>query len=103
MEQLRSSSSAYLLKYYNVKEEGFFKNKVILDAVSYPNLEEYCYLNQKTMSMKSKLFFLSQIAHGLRFLRSYNIAHMDLKANNIVVIYKDFIIKLVDFGEAYHP
>ena len=75
----------------------------MLDAVSSPNLAEYLFRHRKTMSLRTKLFFLAQIAHGLRFLRNYNIAHLDIKANNVIIILKDFLTKIIDFGESFHP
>lgn len=40
------------------------------------------------------------LANALRFLKDYNIAHMDLGLNNILV-YREYLVKLIDFGEAY--
>ncbi len=37
------------------------------------------------------------IMQSLRFLSSYDIAHMDLKPSNIIVA-KRMMIKLIDFG-----
>lgn len=37
------------------------------------------------------------IMQSLRFLSSYDIAHMDLKHSNIIVA-KRMMIKLIDFG-----
>jgi serine/threonine protein kinase len=40
------------------------------------------------------------IANSLRFINDYNIVHMDINLNNILV-FRDYITKLIDFGEAY--
>lgn len=41
------------------------------------------------------------ILFGMRFLISREIVHLDLKPSNIVVC-KQLIPKIMDFGEAYH-
>lgn len=45
---------------------------------------------------------LSYIANALIFLKSHSIVHMDLSGSNIVVV-RDLMVKIIDFGEAYHP
>jgi len=42
--------------------------------------------------------FLQQLALALQFLRSQNIAHMDLKPQNILL--QGHVLKLADFGFA---
>jgi serine/threonine protein kinase len=60
-------------------------------------------MDQKLESFTSsaKLHILTHISNALRFLSERGIAHLDLSPNNIIVV-KDFLIKLIDFGEAYH-
>jgi serine/threonine protein kinase len=45
---------------------------------------------------------MSQIAQGLRFLHINKIVHLDMKPENVLFL-KGFVIKIIDFGEAYHP
>lgn len=45
---------------------------------------------------------MGQVAQSLRFLRLNKIIHLDLKPDNILLS-KNFSIKLIDFGEAFHP
>jgi len=40
------------------------------------------------------------LSNALRFLDKKNIAHIDLSPNNILII-NDFMVKIIDFGEAY--
>lgn len=42
------------------------------------------------------------ISQSLRYLSEYKIAHLDLKPTNIMTNRK-LTIKLIDFGESYHP
>ena len=46
------------------------------------------------------IFF--SLGQSLRYLRDYKIVHLDLKPTN-VMLYCNLLIKLIDFGEAYHP
>lgn len=42
------------------------------------------------------------ISNALNFLEKQQVVHMDLSSHN-VMIGKDLLVKLIDFGEAYHP
>lgn len=42
------------------------------------------------------------IANALNFLEKQQVVHMDLSSHN-VMISRDLLVKLIDFGEAYHP
>ena len=48
------------------------------------------------------MYLIVNISNGLRFIDDYNVVHMDLNLNNILV-YKDYLTKLIDFGEAFSP
>jgi serine/threonine protein kinase len=48
----------------------------------------------------TKLHFSNLIAQAIRFLTFYDVVHLDIKPDNIL-IYKKLMIKLVDFGESY--
>lgn len=54
------------------------------------------------MSLLMRLYFLSQLVEGLRFLHTRSLYHLDIKPQNML-IGKGFILKITDFGEAYHP
>lgn len=42
------------------------------------------------------------ITQSLRYLKEYKIVHLDLKPTNIMTN-KRLTIKLIDFGESFHP
>ena len=54
-----------------------------------------------TMSLFSKHYILVQILQGLRFVNQLGIVHLDVKELNVLVL-KNIICKLIDFGESYH-
>lgn len=65
-----------------------------------PPLSSYIEIHK--LSLNSKIFILVNLANALRFLKDYSIVHMDLNLNNILV-YRDLLTKVIDFGEAYSP
>lgn len=72
------------------------------DFIGYPTLAEYVSKNRETMSYQSKIYLGYILAQGLRYLQEYQIAHLDLKPQNIMIC-KKMMVKLIDFGESYHP
>jgi serine/threonine protein kinase len=61
----------------------------------------YIKQNNECLSLFTKLYSLSQILQGMRFLQENKITHMDLKPQNIL-IGRTLNMKLNDLGEAYH-
>lgn len=65
--------------------------------------------HKKFVTLETKIFFLYEIALGLRFLRDYGVIHNDLKPQNVLLkIVSDknknngtFLIRLIDFGESF--
>ena len=54
-------------------------------------------MNKMSMSFLTKLHLSSLIVQSLRFLKNYEIIHLDLKPSNIIIS-KRMVIKLIDFG-----
>jgi serine/threonine protein kinase len=42
------------------------------------------------------------VCNSLRFIDDYEVVHMDLNLNNILVC-KDYLTKLIDFDESFSP
>ena len=50
---------------------------------------------------KERMCLFFQLINGLEFLHNLNIAHRDLKLNNLLVT-EEGILKICDFGDCYH-
>jgi len=47
--------------------------------------------------MQTKIYLVYMITQGLRYLKDYRIAHLDLKPSNIMM-HSKLTVKLIDFG-----
>lgn len=65
-------------------------------------LSNYIEIFKETLSLNSKAYIIVNLANSIRFLNDYQIVHMDLNLNNFLV-YRDYLTKLIDFGEAFSP
>ena len=66
------------------------------------NLEEYIKKFKTSTSQQTIIFFAYMLVQGLRCLKDYKIAHLDLKPSN-VMIGKKMAVKIIDFGESFYP
>lgn len=73
-----------------------------MDFVPFKNLREYLRGNYFSISLPTKLYLIFSITQSLRYIRDFRIVHLDLKPNNIM-IFCNLLVKLIDFGESYHP
>lgn len=93
----------FLPKYYlNTDKLNESEGELMVDFINYPTLADYVTKNKDSLSYQTKIYLSFIIAQGLRYLQEYQIAHLDLKPSNIM-LYKKMMIKLIDFGESYHP
>jgi eukaryotic-like serine/threonine-protein kinase len=58
-------------------------------------------LHRETLSPASKVLILLMLVQGIRFLSSYEVFHLDLKPQNVMIT-KSMMVKIIDFGESYH-
>ncbi len=85
---------------------GDLKNKILLEYCPQNSIDNYLISQKNIVSLDTKVYFLYQIAGGIRFLRDYRIIHNDLKPSNLLLkILSDkqkmnstFVIKIIDFG-----
>lgn len=103
LSRIKNGLSIFLPQYYLLAEkDNNSERDILLDFINYPNLYEYCKKFKLSTSFHTKIFFSILITQGIRYLREYNIAHLDLKPTNIMTN-KKLNLKLIDFGESYHP
>jgi len=54
------------------------------------------------MSLQARIYMIFMIVQAARTIKGYNIVHLDIKPDN-VLIFCNMFVKLIDFGESYHP
>ena len=102
--QIRQSASNYIAKFYSASEEskkkvGLSQSSLLMEFYPQKSLDHFRSKND-SLSLNTKLWFLIQIANGLRYLKEEGVYHLDLKGSNALV-QKNFNIRLIDFGESY--
>ena len=103
LKKIKNGTSMFLPKYYlNSDKQNENNGELMVDFINYPTLSDYVAKNKDSLSYQTKIYLGYIIAQGLRYLQEYQIAHLDLKPSNIM-LYKKMMIKLIDFGESYHP
>jgi serine/threonine protein kinase len=98
---MKNCKSIYLPKYYfptNIFDQNsILSNSLLMEHIPFKTLSEVLQNNSGLYSLQSKLALMFSICQSLRYLREFNIVHLDLKPNNIITYY-NFYIKLIDFG-----
>ena len=98
---MKGGSSSFIAKYY-FGHHPKIENSIVMDFYEKDSFREYITRNKQTMSIWTKLHLTFQVVQGLRYIKGYDIVHLDLKPRNLMFA-KPFILKLIDFGESYHP
>jgi len=76
----------YIPKYYQTDQlNSRFRDMLIIDYVPGPTLVDFMFLKKSTVTLSWKLHLLMHLANALRFLDTYDIAHLDLSVNNIIL------------------
>ena len=86
---------------YYLCDSYLYENYIFSRYEPEQSLDEYLESNKKTISLKTLITFLTQIANGLYFLREKKIVHLDLKPSNVIIA-KNLKAKIADFGEAFY-
>lgn len=98
LRQIKNGFSFFLPKYYLLIDEIHQKNKeLLIDFIPFPNLATFMELNKHTMSTNTKIYLILILCQGLRYLKQYQIAHLDLKPSN-VMLNRFLGLRIIDFG-----
>lgn len=104
IEKMKNSTSYMLNRYYCPLNNTptFHKNDIIMDHIPFPTLKEFMLLGKQSCSLLSKLTILLAVVQALRSVNRFDVVHLDLKPHNIL-LNPDLQVKLLDFGESFHP
>lgn len=104
LKEIKNGIAIFLPKYYipTNKLVAFDNDCILMDYIPFKNLNQFLKIHSPSLSLLSKLYLIFSIVQSLRYLRDYKIVHLDLKPNNIM-IFCNMLVKLIDFGESYHP
>lgn len=80
--------------------------RLVLEAADYGNLAQFLATNDESKKWKVKTNLILDILSGLKILHNHNVAHCDLKLENVLIFQRskkmpfecDFQAKLCDFG-----
>ncbi len=98
LSHFRTCRCKYLARYFHTVQPNYdYKHLLLMDYVQGLNLFQEMYYTSNTCTLATRLFILSHIANAIRFLESYQVAHLDLNPNNIIVD-SSKLIKVIDFG-----
>jgi serine/threonine protein kinase len=68
-----------------------------MEYIPFKSLAELIQTNANWLSLHTKVNIMYSTCQALRYLRDFDIVHLDLKPNNIMLYY-NFYVKLIDFG-----
>ncbi|KAG7204805.1 hypothetical protein KM043_005211 [Ampulex compressa] len=96
-----------VLKHENIVEmrEFFWDPGYIYIVMEYCNGGDLSTFIKKRQKLPERICrrFLQQLALALKYLRSHNVSHMDLKPKNLLLIKKpQLVLKVADFGLAQY-
>lgn len=106
-------SCVFINKYYEPKldpeavgiDKGYLDGSLFMEYCQEKSLNNYLNKFNSIMSMKVKIFLLSQAIIGLRCLRDFGVVHLDMKPENLLVKIAASVtssafalIKIIDFG-----
>ncbi|XP_034145317.1 proto-oncogene serine/threonine-protein kinase mos [Esox lucius] len=78
-------------------ENGDNIGTIVMEYAGERNLHQVIYDCAEALEVNRWTKFAKEIAHGLQFLHSHGIVHLDIKPANVLVSRED-VCKIVDFG-----
>lgn len=102
---LRHPNIASILHYEHVREATFqyYRDKISYIIMELAPYGDFCDLMiSRKLKMDDKLArtYFRQLLEGVEYLHSVNVAHLDLKLENLL-IGKNYNLKICDFDQAY--
>ena len=99
LKQIKNENPLFVPRYYIPNNKN---NYLLMDYIDSKTLTEFIEAFRGHLSLLTKLFLMFTISQSMRYLKEHNIVHLDLKPSNILM-HQKMLIKLIDFGESYHP
>jgi serine/threonine protein kinase len=118
---IQNGENKYIAKTFKIYNFSMLMEINILATCNHPNIIEFHKIElidnkislifpfcpksfidviQSSESILSKMNYMLQIAHGIHYLHYHNIAHLDIKPDNIMI--NNNTIKIIDFGNAQY-
>ena len=101
LSQLKNKRNKFLPYFYYTTQEGY-KESIFCQFYQHKSLRHWLSSYGYFSSMFTKISLCLFICYGAKFLHENSIIHRDLKLANILIDPKPSI-KIIDFGEAFHP
>ncbi|CAB5371004.1 unnamed protein product [Rhizophagus irregularis] len=86
-----------IIKFYGLTNDGKKWYLVITEWAEHGNLREFYINNKDSFNPKLKLRFSLDIACGLNFLRTVEILHHGIKAENVLITHNNTATKIEEF------
>ena len=96
VEKIQNHSN--IVKYYGTTKDDF-KIYILYEYINGENLQNII-SNYGLKSEQEVKFYFIQILNSIKYLHSLNIAHRDIKPDNIIITKDKKKVKLIDFGSS---
>ncbi len=96
IEKIQNHSN--IVKYYGTTKDDF-KIYILYEYINGENLQNII-SNYGLKSEQEVKFYFIQILNSIKYLHSLNIAHRDIKPDNIIITKDKKKVKLIDFGSS---
>ena len=71
--------------YFPINLPPASKTDILMDYIPYPTLKDFLLMTRQYFSLQSKLVILLSVVQGLRSINQFDVVHLDLKPNNIMM------------------
>ncbi|XP_062127033.1 putative mitogen-activated protein kinase kinase kinase 7-like [Drosophila sulfurigaster albostrigata] len=98
VENLRKCIHPNIIKLYGVSKSRDNRDCLILEYADCGSLYEFLHCTKREASFNEKIDWMLQCAKGIEYLHTKNIAHRDLKTQNLLLFNEYRTLKICDFG-----